>query len=604
MIQAAGILFQAKDGRVLLVRRSAEGDHAGEWSLPGGKLEDGETAEDAAAREAREELGINPAEIDGVGPMRLMARSRDEAVDWTTFRVSVLVPFDVTLNDEHDLADWVPLDSLPEPMHPGMQVVIDRIGMDELDVAQAIAEGRLTSPQRYENIALVAMRITGTGAAYRAGDLKEYVWRPPDIYLNDRFLARCNGLPVIVEHPQGKILNSDEYATRNVGTILLPYVKQNEVWGVAKVFDASAIQMIEDHRLSTSPAVVFRDDTVNSTETLDDGSTLLIEGKPSLLDHLAICEVGVWDKGGTPTGIESATSDGEQTVADEAAGTDDKTEAEVEGAKADESAAGTETAAGGDDKLDRLLAVADGISTRIDGFEDRLGKLEGGGDAAGSAAAESASEGSATVDNDEYPAEIASMPRETAADRLRFDMACTGYKAQQASKADADKAAAEASTAERSRMDAEIAELRKRVDAQAAGPSEEDAAALADAQAMADSFYAQHASAAPRALRGENLLAYRRRLATGLKAHSKAWSGVDLSTLPPDALAIAERQIFADSAQAARNPVDLPAGQLRPIVTRDVTGRQITTFVGTPEAWMGQFTTARRAVTGISNGSR
>ena len=42
MIAAAGILFMAKDGRVLLVRRSAEGDHAGEWGIPGGKVEPAE----------------------------------------------------------------------------------------------------------------------------------------------------------------------------------------------------------------------------------------------------------------------------------------------------------------------------------------------------------------------------------------------------------------------------------------------------------------------------------------------------------------------------------------------------------------------------------
>lgn len=38
MIAAAGILFMAQDGRVLLVQRSAEGDHAGEWCIPGGKV--------------------------------------------------------------------------------------------------------------------------------------------------------------------------------------------------------------------------------------------------------------------------------------------------------------------------------------------------------------------------------------------------------------------------------------------------------------------------------------------------------------------------------------------------------------------------------------
>jgi hypothetical protein len=46
--------------------------------------------------------------------------------------------------------------------------------------------------------------------------------------------------------------------------------------------------------------------------TLEDGSVLLIEGKPSLLDHVAICELGVWDKGKDPEGIIVADSSEEE----------------------------------------------------------------------------------------------------------------------------------------------------------------------------------------------------------------------------------------------------------------------------------------------------
>jgi hypothetical protein len=48
---------------------------------------------------------------------------------------------------------------------------------------------------------------------------------------------------------------------------------------------------------------VFRDTKVNYNIELEDGGNLLVEGKPSFVDHLAICEKGVWDKGGDASGI-------------------------------------------------------------------------------------------------------------------------------------------------------------------------------------------------------------------------------------------------------------------------------------------------------------
>lgn len=44
------------DGRVLAARRSAPADTAGGWEFPGGKVEPGESAEEAILREVEEEL--------------------------------------------------------------------------------------------------------------------------------------------------------------------------------------------------------------------------------------------------------------------------------------------------------------------------------------------------------------------------------------------------------------------------------------------------------------------------------------------------------------------------------------------------------------------
>lgn len=50
------------DGRVLMAQRPKGDRHAGQWEFPGGKIENGETAQQALCRELFEELRIEPCE--------------------------------------------------------------------------------------------------------------------------------------------------------------------------------------------------------------------------------------------------------------------------------------------------------------------------------------------------------------------------------------------------------------------------------------------------------------------------------------------------------------------------------------------------------------
>lgn len=52
---------------VLTVRRDHLPDHAGQISFPGGQRETGETLEEAALREAQEEVGLDPSEVEVLG---------------------------------------------------------------------------------------------------------------------------------------------------------------------------------------------------------------------------------------------------------------------------------------------------------------------------------------------------------------------------------------------------------------------------------------------------------------------------------------------------------------------------------------------------------
>ena len=58
------------EAHVLLTRRSSNlRSHTGEVSFPGGRLEDGEAPVAAALREAGEEIGVDPAQVDILGQL-------------------------------------------------------------------------------------------------------------------------------------------------------------------------------------------------------------------------------------------------------------------------------------------------------------------------------------------------------------------------------------------------------------------------------------------------------------------------------------------------------------------------------------------------------
>ena len=73
-----------RDGRLLITRRR-EGAHlGGYWELPGGKIEPGETPEQAAVRETIEEVGVTAS------PLRRRPAIRYEYAD----RAVTLLPVD------------------------------------------------------------------------------------------------------------------------------------------------------------------------------------------------------------------------------------------------------------------------------------------------------------------------------------------------------------------------------------------------------------------------------------------------------------------------------------------------------------------------------
>ncbi|EFW53623.1 TolA protein [Shigella boydii ATCC 9905] len=187
------------------------------------------------------------------------------------------------------------------------------MSLTELEVAERIRDGTVPSPVKFSNMWLVNLRITGTGLAYRAG-LKEHVWCDPKLYLNEEFLRRCNGLPVITNHPDDAVLTEEDFKSRIVGSVMLPYIRGDEVWAVCRVYLQSIVEEITEGDVSTSPSVVFNS-TSGNVEVQEGDTNFLIEGVPFLVDHIALVtkahgSLGVWDKDRIPAGVE-VTNTGE-----------------------------------------------------------------------------------------------------------------------------------------------------------------------------------------------------------------------------------------------------------------------------------------------------
>ncbi len=79
MAVAAHLLLRDEDGKVLFARRANTGYADGQWSVPAGHVEVGETLAEACAREVREEVGVVVA--PGDLQAQLVQHKRDDDLE-------------------------------------------------------------------------------------------------------------------------------------------------------------------------------------------------------------------------------------------------------------------------------------------------------------------------------------------------------------------------------------------------------------------------------------------------------------------------------------------------------------------------------------------
>ena len=113
--QVGTAMILTKADKVLLMKR--KGPHGtGTWSTPGGHLEFGETLEECAAREAKEEVGVDVIDV------RLRAVTNDIFEETGKHYITVWMegkpvgePF-LAAEREVEEIGWFAWDSLPEPL--------------------------------------------------------------------------------------------------------------------------------------------------------------------------------------------------------------------------------------------------------------------------------------------------------------------------------------------------------------------------------------------------------------------------------------------------------------------------------------------------------
>jgi 8-oxo-dGTP pyrophosphatase MutT (NUDIX family) len=121
---AAGLLLTDPERRgVVLQKRGPMTHHGGTWALIGGAIEPGETATEAALREAHEEEGLDPGRVAVV---RTFAGTVHPEWTYTYVLVEATRAADPVFSTgggwESDGAEWVDLAEVPNlGLHPSLR---------------------------------------------------------------------------------------------------------------------------------------------------------------------------------------------------------------------------------------------------------------------------------------------------------------------------------------------------------------------------------------------------------------------------------------------------------------------------------------------------
>ena len=113
---SGGVFFYAIDTQRFLYLLRNDTKNSGNWGIPGGKIEHGETLLEGVKRECIEEIGYFP---DTAKLIPIQKFVNNQFV-YHTFFCKIDKEFIPTLNDEHCGYCWLDTIHYPKPMHPGL----------------------------------------------------------------------------------------------------------------------------------------------------------------------------------------------------------------------------------------------------------------------------------------------------------------------------------------------------------------------------------------------------------------------------------------------------------------------------------------------------
>jgi 8-oxo-dGTP diphosphatase len=111
-IPAVRLIVPDNLGRILILRRAGETTRGGDWCLPGGKIDYGDTVEQAAVRELEEETGLRAKNLRFLFYQDSLPPKSGE-MHCINLYLECAVEGDLVMNGESTEAKWIGKDELP-----------------------------------------------------------------------------------------------------------------------------------------------------------------------------------------------------------------------------------------------------------------------------------------------------------------------------------------------------------------------------------------------------------------------------------------------------------------------------------------------------------